>query len=190
MAIKFMYRGSPYTADTPEEAVRLRHLLEDADYERAKNDPNFRDRLNQQVSGWTDDKFWSVINALGEQQTRLLIAVYLWTTITARELAIALNLPSQEALAGVVSGMSKQLEKLGVQPSEVFFVETYWAGKKKERWFSLSPGFAGAARELSWGHHWRLQKWEAEMAARLKKMEKTRKQKGTKDAASTTDKRK
>ena len=85
VAIKFIHLGREYTADTPEEAVRLRHLLEDSDYQRAKNDPGFRDRINQQISGWSEEKFWSVINELGEQQTRALIAMYLETTIRAQK---------------------------------------------------------------------------------------------------------
>lgn len=187
MAVKFTYHGESYTADTPEEAVRLRHLLEDADYERAKKDPGFRARLHQRVSGWSDEKFWKVINALGPLQTRFLVAIYLWTSIDSRELATVLELPSQEALAGVVSGLSKQLEKLDVTPSEVFYVETYWVGKKKERYFHLSDGFDGAATELHWGHYWRLEQWAKQMEARLKQ---SKAQKGDKSAPATKPKRK
>ena len=172
MAIKFTYLDREYIADTPEEASRLRQLLEDGDYERAQHDHAFRGRMNQQLASWNEEKFWSVINGIGPQQTRLLVAVYLETSILAEELAGALQLSSQEALAGVVSGLSKQLEKLSIKPSEVFLVETYWVGKRKERHFQLSPGFNGAAWDFNWGHYWRMAKWAKEFESNVKKMKK------------------
>ena len=181
MAIRFMHCGKEYIADTPEEAVRLRYMLEDSDFERSERDPDFRDRLAQQVSGWTEETFWELMNSLGEQQVKLITAIYLWTTIDDVDLMAALNLSSKEALAGVVSGLSKQLDKANVKPSDVFYVRDYWEGRKKQRNFRLSQGFEGAAAMSTWSWYWKLDQWATETEARLDRIRKheKRSRKGT-----------
>lgn len=175
MAIRFKYRGREFVADTPEEAVRLQRMLEDEDSKRAKEDPHFKNRLHKELAGWTEEQFWQVMNNLGTRQTQLLHMVFLHTVLDSEELAAALDLPSQEALAGVVSGLSKQLTKQGVKPGEVFTVETHWLGKKKERFFRLATGFAGVAAESNWAAYWKLKKWEKEAEARIDKVIKRKK---------------
>lgn len=175
LAIRFTYRGTEYVADTPEEAQRLRQLLEDSDYGRPKNDVGFRYRMNLQLYGWDESRFNSVMASIGRQQTKMLVALFLWQAIDAEDLAMVLGLSSQESLAGVISGLSKQLEKLGVKLGDVFRVQTHWVGKKKERYFSLSPGFDGAAAEFNWGHYWRTEEWAKDFEAKIKGMQEKRK---------------
>ena len=146
MAIRFTENGREYVADTPEEVLRLRQLFDSSAREFKKD--GIDDPSKRQSRGWTKEKCRTLLNSLGEQQKRLLICIQLRATINMHEMAQALQLPSQEALAGVVSGLSKQLEKIGTRPAQVFFVETRWVGKKKERWFSLVPGFAEATSNL------------------------------------------
>ena len=163
MAIRFAENGCEYVADTPEEVLQLRRLLE-----RSQAQSGTDDGSKGQVSRWTQERCLTIINSLGEQQKRLLISTQLRTTINMKDMARALQLPSQEALAGVVSGLSKQLEKLGVPATQVFFVETRWVGKKKERWFHLAPGFAEASSNLKSTEEATLEKLFQEMEARLR----------------------
>lgn len=172
MAIRFKYRGREFVADTPEEAVRLQRMLEDEDSKRAKQDPHFRNILDREVAGWTEGQFWQVMNNLGTRQTQLLHLVLLYEVLGSEELAAGLDLSSQEALAGVVSGLSKQLTKQGVKPNDVFWVETHWVGKKKERFFRLTTGFAGVSAGSSWTAFWKNKKWEKEAEARIDKVVK------------------
>jgi hypothetical protein len=169
MAIKFNHRGKVFTADTPEEAVKLQRLLEDADSQRAKTDPEFGDKLHKELAGWTEDKFWDVYNSLGLRQTQLLRIIFNHTCLRHESLLAGLDLPSLESLAGVVSGLSKQLTKCGVKLGDVLIMETHWIGKKKDRFFSLTPGFEAAMRGIG---YWKLKKWDKEASARIDKVHK------------------
>ena len=151
MAIKFNYRGQTYIADTPEEAARLRILLEDSYHKRSKADIDFWQRMVVRDAGWTEKKFWSVLDTIGKLQAELL-EIIMWSEVPADILAKELKLPSQEALAGVLSGLSKQLKPLNIRTSDVVKIETLWIGKKRQRWFMATDAFSAAASEYRLGH--------------------------------------
>jgi hypothetical protein len=152
LAIRFTYRGQRYEADTPEEAKGLVDLLETAEKERAKSDPDFARKLLLEKAGWTSDKFWGLVNGIGEMQIKLLEAFLAsgQYPVFADRLAATLGLKSQVSLAGVLSGFSKQAKRLGVRTTDVFTVNTYWKGKKKERAFIVSDGFLEVAKANCW----------------------------------------
>lgn len=70
------------------------------------------------------------------------------------ELVKALKLGSEEALAGVLSGLSKRLRKIGRQRSELYRVDVQWTKEGKIRKFLLSRGFRWAATQLGWRDKW------------------------------------
>ena len=57
-------------------------------------------------------------------------------------------------MAGVISGLSKQLKTINVEPNQVFSIEVKWDGKKKNRAFILNDFFVGAAVEHNWPDAW------------------------------------
>ena len=173
LAIRFSYHGRRYEADTAEEAKRLVELLEAADTERAKKDPEFARKLLLRKAGWNDDKFWHFVNGIGEMQAKFLEAICDndYHPVFAEDLAEKLELKSQVSLAGVLSGFSKQAKQLGVRVNDVFQVNTYWHGKKKQRMFAITEAFREIAKENAWP-----------FLSMLKK--------GEKNAASTNDSRK
>jgi hypothetical protein len=152
LAIRFSYHGRRYEADTAEEAKKLVELLEEADKERAKKDPEFARKLLLKKAGWTDERFWNLVNNIGETQVMLLEAIFGSGEypVFAPDLAKTLGLKSQVALAGVLSGFSKQAKRLGVRVADVYQVTTYWKGRKKERVFNVSEGFREAAKQNQW----------------------------------------
>jgi len=150
LAIRFTHRGRRYEADRPEEAKRLADLLEAADQEKAKNDPSFARKLLFEKAGWTENRFWNLVNSIGEMQTKMLEALLRHEFLDDDELAKILGLRTLVSLAGVLSGFSKQAKRLGVRPSEVYQVTTYWKGRKKERMFSITEGFQEMAEEHQW----------------------------------------
>ncbi len=83
-----------------------------------------------------------------------------------------MGMDSEVALAGVISGLSKQLRKMSLSPRDVYFVDVQWKGKSKERLFLLSSDFREALNELGWPDVW------------------ISNEKGASDAASAHDKRK
>jgi hypothetical protein len=168
VAIRFTYLGERYEADTPEEATKLRERLRRADVLAAKQDHRLAKRIAEAETGWTEERFWAVINGIGREQTRMLIALFHGAKLSAEQLAKAIGIKSQVALGGILSGLSKQLEVVKVRPSEVFLVETYWRGKKKTRWFRLTEGFEEFAKTRLWKFHFLVEKEVEEIERRVR----------------------
>jgi hypothetical protein len=95
-----------------------------------------------------------VITGLGDLQRRLLVAVREKPGITSRELVAELAMDSEVALAGVISGLSKQLKQLGVELKQVLVINVNWTGKSKTRRFLLDDFFIGAGMEQNWPDAW------------------------------------
>lgn len=150
MAIEFKYKGTVWRADTAEEAVALRNELVKADKVFIPE----HEAMDQSEEFWTPDRFMNVVQGTGELQQKLLTAIHHKPGITSKELVQQLGLDSEVALAGVISGLSKQLTQMGVKPRQVFAIEVNWAGKTKTRRFLLDDFFLGAGMEQNWPDAW------------------------------------
>jgi len=150
VAIEFKYKGTLWRADTAAEAVALRNELE-------KSDRAFipeHEEMDNSSAFWTPDRFMDVINGIGELQRKLLAIVHRKPGITSKELVKELRLESEVALAGVISGLSKQLKQLDVEPKRVFVIDVKWKGKTKTRKFLLDDFFLQAGIEQDWPEAW------------------------------------
>ena len=150
MAIEFKYKGTVWRADSAEEAVALRNELEKADKVFV---PEF-EAMDQAHNFWTPDRFMDVLTGIGDLQRRLLVAVREKPGITGKELVTELGMESEIALAGVISGLSKQLKQLGIELKQVLVINVNWSGKSKTRRFILDDFFVGAGMEQNWPHAW------------------------------------
>lgn len=151
MAIEFKHNGRLWRADTVDEAVALREKLEahdQAEYDAGEELPY---ESGHQV--WTPDIVEDLLKNAGTLQSRFL-RVLSEDRIKSEDLVIRLGLDSEIALAGVLSGLSKLVKKLGVKPSDVYRVDVSWKGKNKTRYFTLASGFEWAAGELGWPEKW------------------------------------
>jgi hypothetical protein len=150
MAIEFRYKGTMWRADTAPEAVALRNELVKADKVFVPE----HEAMDQSSDFWTPDRFMDVINGIGDLQQRLLAAVLRKPGITSKELVRELRLDSEVALAGVISGLSKQLKQLDIEPKRVFGIDVKWKGKVKTRSFLLEDFFLQAGIEQNWPEAW------------------------------------
>jgi hypothetical protein len=139
MAIRFKYRGVEWDVDTAQEAIAVREQMDAA--------AHHWDDWEEQERFWTPDRFLDAIEGIGDLQRELLIAIRRKPGISGKELVAALRLESEVALAGVISGMSKQLKKMQIEPSRVFSIKVAWNGKNKNRTFLLDDFFIGAGTE-------------------------------------------
>jgi hypothetical protein len=148
MAIEFEHNGKKYKADTPEEAVRLQ-------FELGKHDlmhGSYPHSTSRRV--WTADVAMDLIEGIGELQKKFLAVLVERASPKSGTLVEKLGLESEVALAGVVSGLSKQLRKMDIQPNSLYRVDVEWKGKDKVRSFVLSSDFRDAATELGWPEAW------------------------------------
>jgi hypothetical protein len=152
LAIEFVHRGKKWKADTAEEAIRLRQALEIEDQrEQTANDSDVeRGWLDDLESPWTPAVLWSFLDGIGAQQKEAVLAMAEHEGISSAELTKHLKLSNEMALAGVISGLSKQLNNLDLKPSDLYTVNTSWNGKKKERFFFLHRFFRQTAEEVGW----------------------------------------
>ena len=149
MAIKFEYNGTTYYADTAAEAATLQRELK-------QYDTLFGTRWDESAQKvWTADRALDLINGIGELQKRFLAELSAHgASIDSKTLAEKMGIESGIALAGVVSGLSKQLQKMSINPASLYRVDVTWKGKDKVRFFVLSSDFRDALNEIGWPDAW------------------------------------
>lgn len=154
MAIEFKYNGIVWRADTVKEAIDLR-----AELHRTTQFPiDPSEEADKSDRFWTPDRFVDVIEGIGDLQRNFLIAIRRKPGISSKELVTELQMDSEVALAGVISGLSKQLKKMQIEPRQVFLIRVDWKGKSKNRTFLLDDFFVGAAMEQNWPDAWELER--------------------------------
>ena len=80
-----------------------------------------------------------------------LLLLYEDAAITSHDVKEKMRLGSESALAGVVSGLSKQLQKLRLRPEDLYSVTIRWTAKDKIRTFRLSNNFRWVAdSQVGW----------------------------------------
>jgi hypothetical protein len=147
VAIEFIHEGKHWKADTPGEAIRLRKQLELDTYYQKQEGARWEETL---AHPWTPEVFNTFVTTVGEQQNRVVLFLAEHACANSSELRIHLRLENEMALAGVMSGLSKQLKRIGLKPEDLYQVNTSWKGKKKERVFMILDSFRYAAGGSEW----------------------------------------
>jgi hypothetical protein len=148
VAVRFIYRGKKWEADTPEEAIRLRRDLEAQDAREPGADVRAEQELRAD-SPWTPDTFWNFVQTIKPNQKLAVVALLESSSLWAGELAKVIGI-HEDALGGVLGGLSKQLRQLELRPSDLYQVHTDWTGGERRRLFSTQPAFRLAAEEVGW----------------------------------------
>jgi hypothetical protein len=159
VAIEFKYNGQVWRADTPEEAIRLRNELRENN--QVLIDCGQVPVAEEEII-WTSDAVVELLNGSGNLQKNFLKFLYeqgddfqhINVPVNSGEIVKALKINSEEALAGVLSGLSKHLKKIGRQPSDLYVVSVQWTTDGKIRRFKLKPEFRWAATQLGWPDKW------------------------------------
>jgi hypothetical protein len=152
VAIEFRHGGKTWRADTVEEALKLRHALEEED----KAAFTIGDQPRQgEEHDWTPDVLTELLQSLGEHQKSFLRVLYEQPGyVPSHQIVKALSLDSEVSFAGVLSGLSKQAKKLDIMPWKMYEVYVTWQAKSKTRLFRLTNGFRLAAGEIGWPETW------------------------------------
>lgn len=102
-------------------------------------------------TSWTPDRFVSLVENIGSLQKQFLRALIdAEHGIEADEVRRRLKLPSLMALAGVQSGLVKQVRALGLEPYNLYQVHISWADNERTRYFTLDDGFRLVAQQEGW----------------------------------------
>jgi hypothetical protein len=158
MVIRIQHGDVTYVADTPEEAVRIGALLNrrvagEPPTEEPPTGPNSGEMwamADESVCAWTPELFHQLIERLGEPQRAILGILVERRHVSDQYLREQLNIPGNQALAGALSGISKQAAALGISARSVFtFVNLRKAGKRQST-YSIGDSFRQIATEMGW----------------------------------------
>jgi hypothetical protein len=154
--IKLKYRGAIFELDTPKEAAEMMVLLEDNE-RRAAREMNRTtvpldalDHTNNTQYVWTPDMFNLFISRLGAPQRGVLVLLVLKNRVTDKELCKELGIPGNQALAGTLSGITKQAAILDIPAREVFKIENTRKGRQRSNTYSIAESFLTASQAQKW----------------------------------------
>jgi hypothetical protein len=162
MAITFTYGGASFTVDTPQEAAETLALLKRQEAEAAiegmrsrfsryiKEGEQTLSVLDESKFAWTPHLFRALTHRLGEAQKLALALLVTKRSISDVDLRNALKVPGNQALAGVLSGISKQATALYIPPRAIFDFENFRLGGKRRSDYLVVDEFRKIAAEMNW----------------------------------------
>jgi len=165
MAIRFKYAGISFVADTPQEAAQTMALLKERDAEAARQkqqariegmlkDGRMEELHDHLIEGpgtpWTPELFLSFIDRLGKTQRDLLALLVSFRHVTDEELRACIKVSGNQALAGALSGISKQAAALGISARDIFSFENLRNAGKRRSNYKIANKFAEIASQMNW----------------------------------------
>jgi hypothetical protein len=101
-------------------------------------------------SPWTRELFWKFIESLGGSQQKVLGLLVENHKVIAEELRKVLKLDGNQALAGVLSGISKQAGILNISARSVYTVENERKAGTLSKTYVAANEFMRIASEMNW----------------------------------------
>jgi hypothetical protein len=162
MAIRFKYGGVPFTVDTPEEAAKIIEALRQQDVLDAKRRALNRATIEQGGPGallafieeeygtWTPGVFLRFVERLGPSQKAALALLVTRRSATDEELREAVKARGNQALAGILSGISKQAAALNIPARSIFGFENLRSAGKRRSTYTVADSFLQISREMNW----------------------------------------
>ncbi|MFZ0820305.1 MAG: hypothetical protein WAM91_09565 [Candidatus Acidiferrales bacterium] len=151
LAIKFSHRGKRFEVDTPEEATRLLQHLEEEDRNEVEQGDMTREDLLREKTKWTADRFVDLVQHIGIAQKTFLAALLDSSGgVRAEIVARKVGAPSSMVLAGIQSGLAKQVRAIGLEPIDLYRVHITWTEGERKRFLTLDEGFRLAAEDSDW----------------------------------------
>ena len=101
-------------------------------------------------SPWTHDLFWKFVESLGVSQAHILALLVRNSKMTAEEMKKALKLESNQQLAGVLSGISKQAGAHDIPARAVYTVEDERKSGELTKTYAVALDFLQMAAKMNW----------------------------------------
>lgn len=133
------YKGRVIRCKTVEAATRILRALEEEDQRREERP-------------WDADEFVRFTKRIRIPQRRVLKYLLDWSKmlIADSKLRQDLGIRNNQALAGVLSGLSKVALALRIEPERVYLQKTRFEKGKPSRYYTIAPVFMRAAQERGW----------------------------------------
>jgi hypothetical protein len=142
--IQIEYKGALIRCNDAREAQDiLRFIASENDRERGSY-------AARQKSPWDAQLFWKFVESLGQPQRQVLKLLLEHGTVEAELLRDALSMKSNQQLAGVLSGISKQAAAIGIPARAVFKIENESSSGEITKSYVVAQDFVAIAKESNW----------------------------------------
>jgi hypothetical protein len=133
------YKGVMIRCDTPQEAVQVARLL--------GGEPD-----HPHYAPWRVDEFTEFVDRLQTMPRRLLNILLKAGCQPVKDVQLRADLPAStnQALAGVLSGITKVAKAVDIEPSRIYYQRTEYNQGSPERRYYITAAFLKAARDADW----------------------------------------
>jgi hypothetical protein len=133
------YKGVTIRCDTPQNAVEVARLL--------GGEPD-----HPHHAAWRVDEFTEFVDRIQVWQRRLLniLIKAQCQPVKDSQLCSALPASNNQALAGVLSGITKVAKAMEIEPSRIYYQRTEDKQGSPERRYYITPAFMKAAQDADW----------------------------------------
>ena len=165
-------KGGMIECDTIDEARQILEILDQRDAEKSSREkieisrtPGLLSTMEREsplsrigahiedqveVSAWSKDSFWKFIESLGEPQVKLLSLLVRQKKASDEDIRKLLNVDGNQALAGVISGISKQAARQNVSARAVYTIEDERKAGERSKTYVIAKDFAFVASQMNW----------------------------------------
>jgi hypothetical protein len=135
---QFEYKGRIIRCRTERALVRALNLIEADD--------------NQSDTPWSLREFTDFTNRIRTPQRRLLKKLLEFgpTMLTDEKLREDLGIANNQALAGVLSGISKTALAMDLEPAKVYLNRIRYRNGRPVHTYRIASGFLRTAKKLGW----------------------------------------
>jgi len=153
--VKITYHDKLIECEDAEEAIKILKAIEHEE-EFARLTTNARrvrieeDARRKFGYTWTAQVFRQLVDSLGESQKRVLTLLVRKNKASDEELRKTLKLESNQQLAGVLSGISKQAAALNIPARSIFLIENESKGGETTKTYAVASEFSYTATENNW----------------------------------------
>jgi hypothetical protein len=134
------YRGRIIRCKTAEAVNRMLQVLDEQD-------------VAKDALPWSPHDFTEFTDRIQWQQRKLLAKMLEYgstTLLSSEKLRDLMGISGNQALAGVLSGITKVAMSLDIAPERVYLKTTRFSQGKPEQYYRVSSGFLKAAAENEW----------------------------------------
>lgn len=103
-----------------------------------------------ETSYWRRETFWEFIESLGDQQKRILSLLLEKKRVTDDQLRKALKVETNQQLAGILSGISKQAGAHNIPARAVYGIENESKSGAVTKTYFVAVDFLRIATEMNW----------------------------------------
>lgn len=133
------YKGVTIRCDTSQEAVEVARLL--------GGEPD-----HPHYALWRMDEFTEFVERIQFAQRRLLSLLMKakCQPVKDAQLCSMMDLSGNQALAGILSGVTKIAKAMDIEPSRIYYQRTEYNQGSPERKYYITPAFLKVAEDAGW----------------------------------------